>query len=83
MPVIIMFRSLTLAQRGARELERFGISAAVTKAPVRTTDQGCSYCIRLSEVRLSQAMSILRDRGIAFGRVFRISGDGEYREVLP
>ena len=81
MPVIIMFRSLTLAQRGARELERFGISAAVTKAPIHTTDQGCSYCIRLSDARLNKAMSILRDRGIGFGRVFRIGTDEEYREV--
>ena len=82
MPVIVMFRSLTLAQRGARELERFGISATVTKAPVRTTDQGCSYCIRLSDKRLNYALSILHDRGIGFGRVFRIGADGEYREVL-
>lgn len=81
MPILIMFRSLTYAQRGARVLERFGISAAVTKAPMKTTDKGCSYCVRVSEAAQNRAFAILQDSGIAYGRVFQIKPDGEYREV--
>jgi hypothetical protein len=81
MPVFIMFRSLTFAQRGAWELERFGIFASVIKAPLRTTDMGCSYCIRISESRLKASLTVLKERGIAYGRVLRVGEDGEYREV--
>ena len=83
MPILIMFRSLTYAQRGAQALERSGISASVTKAPVKVTDKGCSYCVRISDGRERQALTALDRKGIQYGRVFRIDPEGEYQEVLP
>ena len=82
MSVLIMFRSLTYAQRGVRALERVGISAAVTKAPLETTDRGCTYCVRVSESRLEAALAALMRQWISHGRVMRPTSDG-YREVRP
>ena len=81
MSVLIMFRSLTYAQRGARALERSGIRATLTKAPLETTDRGCTYCVRLPEQRLNAALQTLDRQGIAHGRVMRSTDDGGYREI--
>jgi len=82
MPVLIMFRSLTYAQRGVRVLDRSGISAAVTKAPMITTDKGCSYCIRIPEGQIRNALTELESNGIGYGRVLRIQSDGSYKEMF-
>lgn len=82
MPTLIMFRSLTYAQRGARALERGGIHATVTKAPQGTSDRGCTYCVKIPDGRLYRALDLLDAEGVARGRVLRSAGDGEYREVL-
>lgn len=81
MSVLIMFRSLTYAQRGARALERSGISASLTKAPLETTDRGCTYCVRVSEQTLPAALRALERQGIARGRIMRSIDDGGYREL--
>lgn len=81
MSVLIMFRSLTYAQRGARVLERSGIAAALTKAPLETTDRGCTYCVRVADSRLDAALSVLERQGVSHGRVMRSMDDGGYREV--
>ena len=82
MSALIMFRSLTYAQRGSRILERAGITATITKAPQGTTDQGCSYCIRLTEARLRSALKILDDAGIRHGRILRGGVGGDWQEVF-
>ena len=81
MSVLIMFRSLTYAQRGARTLERSGINAALTKAPLETTDRGCTYCVRVAEHKMDAALAALDRQGVAHGRVMRSMDDGSYREV--
>ena len=81
MPTLIMFRSLTYAQRGSRLLERSGISAAVTKAPQGTTDRGCTYCVRIADHKLYRALDTLDRGGVQHGRVLQQSGDGSYREI--
>ncbi len=80
MPALIMFRSLTYAQRAARSLQRQGIPADITKAPQGTTDKGCTYCVRVADQRLSSSLNALRNEGIEHGRILQQSGS-EYREV--
>ena len=82
MPILIMFRSLTYAQRGASVLERSGISASIAKAPMKMTDKGCSYCVRISESGLTMALTALERGDIVYGKVLRFSGEGEYQEIL-
>ena len=81
MPVLIMFRSLTYAQRGAKALEKSGINASLIKAPLGTSERGCSYCVRISEGKLYRALDVLQGQGIEHGRILKKGGDGEYREV--
>ena len=83
MSVLILFRSLTYAQKGVRTLERSGIGAALTKAPLETTDRGCTYCVRVAERHMSAALAALERQGVEHGRVMRSMSDGSYREVQP
>ena len=80
MPTLIMFRSLTYAQRASRSLQRYGIPNNITKAPQGTTDRGCTYCVRVSDERLYSALNALQRDGIEHGRILRLN-NGEYREV--
>ena len=65
---LILFRSLTYAQRGRHVLERAGITAVLRRAPADLTDRGCAYGLKLRADRLH-------------GRVFLREADGSYREV--
>lgn len=80
MPALIMFRSLTYAQRAARSLQRKGIPADITKAPQGTTDRGCTYCVRVADHRLYASLNALQNDGIEHGRILQ-QNDGAYREV--
>ena len=75
-----MFRSLTHAQSGARWLERAGITATVTKAPQGMNPKGCGYAVTIRK-RLSEALRILSERHIPFGKVYTRTESGEYQEV--
>jgi hypothetical protein len=78
---LIMCRSLTYAQRAARVLERSGITAIVTKAPQGAVQEGCAYCVKVSERRLTDALRALKNADLGPGRVFLQEPSGEFREV--
>ncbi len=80
---LILFRSLTFAQRAAHALERAGVTATVRKAPQGLTDRGCTYCVRLRANRLSGALTLLEQRGMEHGKVFLSREDGGWQEVRP
>ena len=64
MYAIILFRSLTYAQRGSRALSLAGIPSYVMKAPQGLTEKGCGYGVRLNEAKLRRAVALLDERGI-------------------
>lgn len=78
---LIMCRSLTYAQRSARALENAGITAVVTKAPQDVSNAGCAYCVKVSERRLREALSVLKDAGLSPSRVFLQKDSGEVSEI--
>ena len=80
---LILFRSLTYAQRAAYVLERSGITATVRKAPPGLTDRGCTYSVRLRGQHLGNALSLLRRKGLERGKVFMIQPEGGFQEVGP
>ena len=80
---LILFRSLTYAQRAAHLLERSGMTATVRKAPQGLTDRGCTYCVRLRANRLSSALTLLKQRGLEHGMVFLSREDDSWQEVRP
>jgi len=77
---LILFHSMTQAQRAARLLERKGITAYVVKAPMKLTERGCTYALSLNR-RASEAAELLRASGLRMGKQFRTE-DGEHFEEV-
>ena len=78
---LIMCRSLTYAQRSARALENAGITSVVTKAQQSVSNAGCASCVKVSERRLKEALSVLKGAGLSPGRVFLQDDSGEVNEI--
>ncbi len=78
---LLMCRSLTYAQRTARILERYGITAIVTKGPQGLSAEGCAYCVKISERRLADAVQAVRNAGMEPLRIYLSDDRGFVREV--
>lgn len=78
---LIICRSLTYAQRTASTLERAGISAHIMRAPRVISESGCSHAVKVSERRLSDALTVLKRVELMPKRVYIMSADGSYKEV--
>lgn len=78
---LIVCRSLTYAQRAAKVLERAGITAIVMRPPAEITGEGCMYCVKVSEKRISQALITLKNAGLSRESVYMMDDDGHGREV--
>ena len=76
MHYILMCRSLTLAQRAARVLQRAGMFAAVTKAPQSANPGGCTYGVKIAQRNLSAALTQLEQAGIQVLKVLEQTGPG-------
>ncbi len=78
---LILFRSLTYAQRAERVLERAGITATIRKAPQSVSDRGCTYCVKIHAARMERALAVLEQTRLQTGRVFVAEADGTLQEV--
>ena len=78
--ILITFRSVTPAQRGEALLRREGISCTLQRTPRVLAEQGCGYSLRVRENQLSAAVELLRRKGIAYRKAYRL-GEGEPWEV--
>ncbi|MBR5094258.1 MAG: DUF3343 domain-containing protein [Oscillospiraceae bacterium] len=76
----ILCRSLTYAQRAAELLERKGITATVSRAPQGSDPRGCGHAVTVRK-RGPEAVKILRDAHLPFGKLLARGEDGGYREV--
>lgn len=83
MSAIILFRSLTYAQRGVYTLRAQGIPATIVKAPPETTDRGCTYAAGIAYRSLRRALTVLDEREVPRGRAFVPGPNGVYREAAP
>ena len=83
MSVIILFRTLTQAQRAVYMLRAAGIPSTVVKAPSETTDRGCTYAAGFARRSYFRALRLLDDNNVTHGRVFFRGEDGVYRETAP
>ena len=81
MSAIILFRSLTYAQRGVRLLSGGGIPAKLIKAPAETATRGCAYAAVVSRRRLRDAMELLDGVSLPHGLLYEPDGEGGYKEV--
>lgn len=78
---LIICRSLTYAQRTAAALERAGITAHIMRSPRSVSGTGCSHAVKISERRLSDALTVLNRVDLSPERVYIMSADGSYKEV--
>ena len=78
---LIICRSLTYAQRTAHVLERARRTYPGMPARKVISREGCGYCVRIAERRLTDALVVLRREGLAPKQVFLQSADGGYSEV--
>lgn len=78
---LIMCKSLTYAQRAAKVLERAGVTAIITRPPRGLSKEGCTYSVKVSEKKLSQALVVMNSAGLKYSRVFIIHPDGTSGEV--
>lgn len=78
---LIMCRSLTFAQKTAAALDRAGITAHIMRSPKSIAQTGCGYSVKVSELRLADALKVLNRVNLSPERVYIISADGSYKEV--
>ena len=79
----ITFRSVTYAQRGERVLMGAGIGCTLQRTPKWMEQQGCGYCLRVRPYHGERAITALREKGIAYGKVYALEEDGIPKEYLP
>ena len=78
---LITFRSVTPAQRAESMLRREGIGCTLSRTPRVLAEQGCGYSIRLHSAQLPEAVEILRQKGIAYRKTYRMR-EGNPEEVF-
>ena len=78
---LILFRSLTYAQRAVHLLRRAGISGRIVRTPQVLAGGGCGYAVRLSESTAAFALEVLQKERFPIVRVYSCDGQGGYREV--
>ena len=78
---LLICRSLTYAQRTAKALERAGIAAIVMRTPSEIASEGCGYCVKIPERRLSETLVLLKNHELSPSRIYMIYYDGRLTEV--
>ena len=78
---LIICRSLTYAQRTAKVLERAGINSHVMRTPKSISKEGCNYCVRIKEQRLTDALKLLQRENMGPKQIYLQNPDGSYHEV--
>lgn len=81
MGCLIVFRSVTEAQRAQRVLLRAGVTSVMTKPPLHLSGGSCAYALRVSYEQTPPALASLRRAGIRLQGVY-IREDGLWREAV-
>lgn len=66
----ITFRSVTVAQRGERVLQKAGIDCSLQRTPKRMAERGCSYCLRLRQRDLDRSVALLEQGNVPISQVY-------------
>ena len=76
----ITFRSVTFAQKAEGILKRAGIACTLRRTPKWMEERGCGYCLHLHRGELQSAVSLLRESGTAFRKVYAQQPSGALEE---
>lgn len=78
---VIVFRSLTEAQRALSALKRGGISAILGKPSAFLGKGSCAHGLKVSHRELERALRLLDARGMGNLSAYDLLPDGRTREV--
>ena len=81
MHYLLMYRSLTYAQRSARLLERMGITGTVTRVPRSVSARGCAYGVLIARRHRERSLQALSAEGFAPERVYIRDAAGALKEA--
>jgi hypothetical protein len=73
----IIVSSITYAYKGKNALERRGYKAYIEREPLRLSECGCHYIIRIKDIPLEKAVELLK-----YYRV-KVLGTGSDYDDLP
>ena len=77
----VTFRSVTYAQRGESVLRGAGIPCTLQRTPRWMEEQGCGYCLVFRSRDAAGGVQLLRQRQVAFRKIYGQQESGEIREV--
>lgn len=75
-------RSVTYAQRASKLLRGKGIYTGIVKLPLRYSEDGCGYSLKVSERQFLNAKKLLDDADYEIKRIYFSENNGEYKEVM-
>ena len=66
MQIVIIFKSVTYAQRAERLLAKNGIVSNVMKAPFGRNSGACAYAVRINDKNIVKALGIIKESGLSY-----------------
>ena len=78
---LITFRSITAAQKGERLLKREDIFCSLQRTPKQLSERGCGYCLRIRAEQGMEAVKLLREQKLSYGKVYALEQEGIPREL--
>lgn len=79
-PSLILFKSVTYAQRGGRVLAQKGISSYMIRSQAALGGGSCSYALKVRPETLSKALAVLNETNIPYGKVYQTDPMGRFIE---
>lgn len=79
MQIVIIFKSVTYAQRAERLLASKGIPSNVMKAPFGKIIGSCAYGVRISDKNIVTAIDIIKESKLPLVDIMMKQPDGTYR----
>ena len=81
MQIVIIFKSVTYAQRAERILAKKGITSNIIKAPFGKNAGSCAYGVKLNDKYIAQACDIIREVKLPYTDIMVKQPDGTYRRL--
>lgn len=83
MGCLIVFQSMTHAQRTASILRNQNIRVNIIRPPLETGRGSCSAALRISEHQLNKAQALISKLSVRPIAYYRLLPDGKLQEVFP
>lgn len=79
-PSLILFKSVTYAQRGSRVLAQRGISSTMIRSQAALGGGSCSYALKVRPEALQKSLAVLNETRIPYGKVYQTDQMGNFIE---